>query len=279
MKTINLPDALDIDTSASIQLFVYESTQEISKQQIVLNRNTFSFLQEGTKEVYFDNSSFSIDNSQFLLMKSGHCLMTEKLSKAQDQYKSILFFFTNEAVEKFIRKYDLPLINSTNHFSTYSFQYDSFINSFTKSLIEIADFSKSIQGKILNSKFEEIMLYLVEFNGVDFLYSIITNLDDQEQKFRQTIEKNKLNKLTISELSFICNMSVSTFKREFQKHFFSTPSKWFQEKRLEHAAYLLKNNNYRASDIYEEIGYENLSNFIQAFKSKFGVTPKQYASI
>ena len=118
------------------------------------------------------------------------------------------------------------------------------------------------------------MLYLVEYNGLDFLYSIIDNSYDKHQKFMQIIESNKLNKLTIKELAFLANMSVSTFKREFEKHYNNSPSKWFQDKRLEHAAFLLKNESKRSSDIYEEIGYENLSNFIQAFKSKFGTTPK-----
>jgi len=111
---------------------------------------------------------------------------------------------------------------------------------------------------------------------VNFLYSLISNSDNQNQKFLQIIESNKLNKLTIKELSFLSNMSVSTFKREFEKYFHSSPSKWFQEKRLEHAAFLLKNKSKRPSDIFEDIGYESLSNFIQAFKVKFGVTPKQY---
>ena len=71
-------------------------------------------------------------------------------------------------------------------------------------------------------------------------------------------------------------MSISSFKRTFEKHFHNSPSKWFQEKRLEHSAFLLKNKSERPSDIYQEIGYESLSNFIQAFKVKFGVTPKQY---
>lgn len=54
------------------------------------------------------------------------------------------------------------------------------------------------------------------------------------------------------------------------------PIKWFQEKRLEHAAFLLKNKSKRPSDIYIDIGYESQSNFSAAFKTKFGVTPKQY---
>ena len=278
MKTITLPDELNLNSSLSLCVYDYESNKEISKQEILLNKNTFSFLQEGTKEVFFDNSSYAIDNSQFLLMKSAHCLMTEKLSNVQEKYKSILFFFSNETVLKFIRKFELNQTDSEPHYSTYSFKYDGFIKGFAKSLLDISKLSKSIQKNILDAKFEEIMLYLIEFKGSDFLYSLINNNDNLNQKFIQTIESNQLNKLSVKELSFLSNMSVSTFKREFEKHFQSSPSKWFQEKRLEHSAFLLKNKSKRPSDIYEEIGYENLSNFIQAFKVKFGVTPKQYQS-
>ncbi|MEZ7949649.1 MAG: AraC family transcriptional regulator [Flavobacteriaceae bacterium] len=278
MNTITLPDELALNSTLSIEVYDYESTQEISKQQILLNKNTFSFLQEGTKEVFFDNSSYAINNSQFLLMKSGNCLMTEKLSNVEEYYRSVLLFFSNEDVLKFIRKFELNAPDSKNYYSTYSFSYDVFIKRFVESLLDISKLSKKIQSRILETKFEEIMLYLVEFKGVEFLYSLISNSSNEHQKFIQTIESNQLNKLTIKELSFISNMSVSTFKREFEKHFRSTPSKWFQEKRLEHAAFLLKNNSKRPSDIFEEIGYETLSNFTQAFKLKFGLTPKQYQS-
>ncbi|WP_282079424.1 helix-turn-helix domain-containing protein [Aquimarina algiphila] len=277
MKTITLPDELNL-SSKSIVVYDYESITEISKQQILLNKNTFSFLQEGTKEVFFDNSNYAIDNSQFLLMKSGHCLMTEKLSNNSEYYRSILFFFSNEDVLKFIRKFKLETSNSKTFYSTYSFNYDSFIKRFVNSLLDISKLSKAVQENILKAKFEEIMLYLMDLNGLDFLYSLVNSNDNHNQKFIQTIESNRLNKLTIKELSFLSNMSVSTFKREFEKNFHSSPSKWFQEKRLEYSAFLLKNESKRPSDIFEEIGYENLSNFIQAFKTKFGVTPKQYQS-
>jgi len=278
MKTITLPDELSLNSSLSIAVYDYVSTQEISKQQIILNKNTFSFLQEGTKEVFFDNSSYFITNSQFLLMKSGNCLMTEKLSNVEEYYRSVLFFFSNEAVLKCIRKFELNPTDCNTYFSTYSFDYDSFIKTFVKSILDISNLPESIQKNILEAKFDEIMLYLNEVKGVDFLYSLISDSDDQTQKFIQIIESNTLNKLTIKELSFLSNMSVSTFKREFEKHFQSSPSRWFQEKRLEHSAFLLKHKSKRPSDIFEEIGYKNLSNFIQAFKVKFGVTPKQYQS-
>jgi AraC-like DNA-binding protein len=274
MKTIKLPDELNLEKSQSVKVFDYRSSQEIAKQQIILNQNTFSFLTEGTKEVVFDNSTLSIDNSKFLLMKAGHCLMTEKLSDVRN-YRSVLLFFTNEALLKFIRNTELNKTEKTEYKSVYSFEYDEFIKRFVNSLLDISKLSKNIQKKLLEVKFEEIMLYITEIYGTDFLYSLTINSSDTTRKFIQTVESNQLSKLTLIELAFLCNMSISTFKREFEKHYSESPIKWFQNKRLEHAQYLINQEQKSSSEIYFEVGYENLSSFIQAYKSKYGITPKQ----
>ena len=276
MNTITLPDQLELPHSLSVAIHDYKSTQYISKQQIILSKNTFSFLREGTKEVFFDDSSYSIDNTQFLMMKSGHCLMSEKLSNENKIYRSILLFFSNQAVFEFIRKYELSKPSDGKHYSTYLFDYDLFTRRFADSLLDISKFSESVQINMLNIKFEEIMLYLVELKGVSFIYSLIRDNDNESLKLVQTVETNKLKILSIKQLSFLCNMSVSKFKREFEKRYKTPPIKWFTNKRLEYSAYLLKEERRLASDIYNEIGYGNLSNFIQAFKLRYGVTPKQY---
>ncbi len=274
MKSITLPEELTLETNQSVQVFDYNSMQPIVKQEIILNQNAFSFLMEGTKEVFFDTSAISIDNTRFLLMGSGHCLMTEKLSDVKS-YRSVLLFFTNEALLKFIHKVALDKTVSKGYKSVYDFQYDHFIQGFAKSLSDISRLSKHLQTKLLEVKFEEIMLYLTEIYGTDFLSSFIVKSPDSTQKFIRTVETNQLSKLTLKELAFLCNMSISTFKREFEKHYGESPIKWFQNKRLEHAHYLLNQQQKNSSEIYVAAGYENLSSFIQAYKSKYGMTPKQ----
>ncbi|WP_443633581.1 AraC family transcriptional regulator [Candidatus Marifrigoribacter sp. Uisw_064] len=274
MDIIKLPESLNSEKSLTVQVYDYCSSKEISKQQIILNQNTFSFLIEGNKEVIFDNSDLSIDNRKFLIMKSGHCLMTEKLSEIKN-YRSILLFFTNETLSKFIQKFELNNIEQNEYKSVYSFEYDKFIKRFVDSLIDISKLSKTVQKKIIEVKFEEIMLYLIELHGTHILYSLTSNNDNLTQNFTRTVESNQLKKLTLKELAFLCNMSVSTFKREFEKHYSESPIKWFQNKRLEHAYYLLNQKHKKSSEIYFEVGYENLSSFIQAYKSKYNKTPKQ----
>lgn len=275
MKTITLPDELPLSKTLPVQVVDYSSSQASDRQYITLTQNTFSFLLEGTKEVVFDNSSLSIDDSKFLLMKAGHCLMTEKLSPLS-QYRSILLFFTNDVLLKIIRTFSLNKPVTAEHTSVNAFKYDAFIRRFVSSLLDITRLPKSAQEHLLSVKLEEILLYLSAIHGTGFLYALAANSNNSTQKFIRTVEANQLSRLSLKELSFLCGMSVSTFKREFEKHYSESPIKWFQHKRLEHARYLLDQEQKNASEIYFEAGYENLSSFIQAYKSKYGVTPKQH---
>lgn len=278
MKTITLPDEMNLEISQPVHVVEYSSSKDVSKQQIILNQNIISFLIEGTKEVIFDNVALSIDPSKFIIMRSGNCLMTEKRISETSNYKSILLFFSNEIVHNFIRKMESEKSEAIEPKSVYDFGYDDFLKRFVESLADIAKLSKTVQIKLLEVKFEEVMLYLTSQYGTDFLYSLITNNNQTAQKFIRTIENSHLDKLTVKELAFLCNMSVSTFKREFEKYYSASPMKWFQNKRLEHAHYLLSQEK-SPSEVYFEAGYENLSSFSQAYKLKYGVTPREHKKV
>lgn len=274
MEVIHLPDALPIE-NADFAIFDYQTQKNTIKQMVSLQQNTFSFLLDGHKEVFSNNTTISIGKANFLLMKKGRCLMTEKITnEINENYRSMLLFFSNDALLNVIKKHKIAVLKPNKNASVFSFEYDNFMHSFVNSLIDIYKLPAKLQSKLIALKFEELILYLINTSSNNFIPSLIQEI--QSLHFMETIEVNKLNKLTLKELSFLCNMSLSTFKREFEKQFQTSPSKWFLEQRLEHAAFLLKNTNTRPSDIFEEIGYESLSNFIQAFKNKFGVTPKQH---
>ena len=275
MNTITLPDELGLTLSKSVQGFDYFSAKSILNQQIILNQNAFSFLIEGTKEVVFGNSSLAIDNSKFILMKSGHCLMTEKTSVSEN-YRSVVLFFSNEVLLKFIKKLELISEHALKDRSVYSFNNDNFIQGFVRSLQDILKMSESIRSRMLEIKLEEVLLYLTDLYGSGFICEMVVNSDDASQKFTRTVESNQFSRLTVSELAFLCDMSISKFKREFEKYYSESPIKWFQNKRLEYARQLLDQEQKSPSEVYFKVGYENLSSFIQAYKTKYGVTPKQH---
>ena len=278
MDIITLPEDLSIQNENALCIYDYQTSKECLKQMVTLQKNTFSFLIQGNKEVFSNKTNTNINHNSFLLMKKGRCLMTEKITLTeQKNYRSILFFFDNETLINFIHKNNISYAKTpVKKPSIFTFDYDDFLEVFVQSLISISKLNYKVQSKLLEAKFEELIVYLINTQGTDFIESLLFEIQNENQHFIEVIEHNKLNKLSLQELSFLANMSLSTFKREFTKHFNTSPSKWFLDQRLEHAALLLQDKSVRPTDIFEEIGYESLSNFVQAFKIKFGITPKQY---
>ncbi|MEL6867192.1 MAG: AraC family transcriptional regulator [Bacteroidota bacterium] len=275
MNIIALPQDLQINSDLPVQLYDYRSFQDSLRSKINLTKNIFSFLIKGTKEVITDDHIAKIENDHFLLIRSGNCLMTETLSTDQS-YKSVLLFFTDEVLLDFVEKHQLHSQAHKKGASFFVCTYDHYIHHFVEALEQIEQLAPSLQRPLLMAKLEEILIYLTQKEGPAFINCLLKNEDPKIIRLKNVVENNKLNKLTLQELAFLSNMSLSTFKRTFFEQYQLTPIKWFQEKRLEHAAFQLRTQQKSPSELFEAAGYENLSNFVQAFKKKFGHTPKQY---
>lgn len=79
--------------------------------------------------------------------------------------------------------------------------------------------------------------------------------------------------LTLDKFAYLTGRSLATFKRDFQKVFGIPPQKWLQKKRLEEAHYLIAQKKQKPTEVYLQVGFENLSHFSFAFKQMFGYTP------
>ena len=51
--------------------------------------------------------------------------------------------------------------------------------------------------------------------------------------------------------------------------------KWLTKKRLELAYYQLTEKKKKPTEVYLEVGFEDLSHFSYAFKNQYGVAPTQ----
>jgi transcriptional regulator GlxA family with amidase domain len=87
------------------------------------------------------------------------------------------------------------------------------------------------------------------------------------------MEANFCYNLSLDEFARLCHRSLSSFKRDFKKHFNVSPGKWLLTRRLEYAALLLKNSDLNIAQIAFECGFEDVSHFSKAFKEKFGLSP------
>ena len=61
------------------------------------------------------------------------------------------------------------------------------------------------------------------------------------------------------------------------KVFGTTPGNWLKKKRLDEAYFQISHHNQKPSDVYLEVGFEDLSHFSFAFKKEYGKTPTEVA--
>lgn len=91
------------------------------------------------------------------------------------------------------------------------------------------------------------------------------------------MNRNYKFNVSIERFAYLTGKSLSAFKRDFEKTFGATPSHWLVQKRLEEAYFLLDKKQQKLSEIYLDLGFEDLSHFSFAFKKKFGVAPREVA--
>jgi AraC-like DNA-binding protein len=259
----------------------YNSDIATTNSKVTLVQNLFSFLLEGNKSVQYAGTKVTINTNQFFLLSAGNCLMSEKIAAPGGQYRSILFFFDNELLKDFFIRHPATVIQSQKGKQQEEpflvFEKDAFLTNFIDSLGLILASGQSLSQELQSVKLEELLVYISGCYPelISRLHSYNYN-SDRDFLIRQAVAANIYNCITVEELAFLSNTTRSTFKRRFASIYGTSPNKWFLEKRMQKAAQMLKGGNFSASEIYMELGYENLSSFIKSFKQIYGTTPKQY---
>lgn len=255
---------------------LYGSTSSIEKSKVEIKGFLFSFLQEGKKRIHHAQNVASLSPSHFLLLKSGRCLMTERLS-LQGNYESLLFFFQEEMLRELAEKYKWKAAQKEGS-EFMVFKLDKVLIQFVSSLRTLYA-SGIYSGDLMKIKLEEMLLYLIQKEGKGILNFLLSDsVIHQEDHLQQVVYKHAHHRLSLDELAFLCHMSVSTFKRKFRETYNASPAKWFQRKRLEKARKELVENHAHPGELYMDAGFENFSSFSQAFKKEFGQPPSHYLS-
>jgi AraC-like DNA-binding protein len=91
------------------------------------------------------------------------------------------------------------------------------------------------------------------------------------------MEVNFRYRLSLDEFARLSHRSLSSFKRDFSKHFGEPPGRWILARRLDYAAALLRSNGeMNITEIVFDSGFEDVSHFNKAFKKRFETSPTLY---
>ncbi len=264
--------------SDELTFVAYRSDVYPSKNEVFFEENAVIYVLEGEKNFTNSEARVSIKKGDVFFVRRGYYLMSESIDAS---YKSLVFFledklikdFVNQNLELFPEKRGSQLDNST----LLVLHSDEKFGKFAESVLPYFKAKSKYLNQFLKLKLHELLLHLMEFDNSNELRGLLQLIYRGEKEDLGYLMKNYyLKPLTMKELARLSGRSLSGFKRDFQELFETSPATWIRKKRLDRAAFLLKNSDKNVSEIAEEVGFESISHFIKLFKETHGKTPAKY---
>jgi AraC-like DNA-binding protein len=268
---------------------VYSQNINIGSKTNMLNCHwhdeiEFILITSGSAIFQIENCSYEVNEGELIILGSGELHSAYSLdSKNNCTCKSIIFsseMLSSKSSDAIQIKFINPLINNQlllPHHLTCTNNNEIAIKNFLTDLINTLD-SKDDNFELMAKSylymiFSKVML-MVNYKGASDLLNPNTNSKLESIKhILDYIHINYNNPLTIKELSSELNMSEGHFCRIFKSITFKTPVDYLNYYRTTKAQDMLLNSNKKVLEISMDVGFNNLSYFINIFKKNTGYTP------
>ncbi|MDY3031351.1 MAG: AraC family transcriptional regulator [Clostridia bacterium] len=90
------------------------------------------------------------------------------------------------------------------------------------------------------------------------------------------IEKNFQNHISVEDMASVCGLNRSYFGKLFKENVGKTPQEFLLHYRMAKAAEMLILTKHSISEIGISVGYDNGFHFSRAFKSVYGISPREW---
>ncbi|WP_316831486.1 AraC family transcriptional regulator [Pedobacter aquatilis] len=241
----------------------------------------FHYMLENEMQYKIDDKPLNIANKESVLLNCRNVGNNMRSIHSAQENKLVIVHFHPDILKKIYDR-EMPTLlqkpkNAVSNKTSERISNDFLIQKYIEGLLFYFENPMLVNEDILILKLKEIIILLSQTKNAEALQMILSQLFSPAiYSFRQIIEANLFSVLTLNELADYCNLSLSSFKREFAKHYDDTPANYIKTQRLEKATDLLTVSNKRISDIAFECGFNDLANFTRSFHDKYGISPSQF---
>ncbi len=280
MVIYNLPNDFNSaeEQDKSIIIRSHQAATPSANNKSIIHQNMVDIIISGKKTIIDAYNITALEAGEIMILSKGSTLISQALPK-EGIFHNLAIYFTNETLANFRIKYAAAANHNVKEhrkqpFITY--RQDVFISNYVNSILLLLKSPSKFTDQFKQIKLEELLLYLLYTDPGKLLSLSIIAKDSEDMQLRNAAESHITTPISVDELAFLCNTSLSTFKRRFLNIYGTSPQRWLTRQKMQLAANLLKHPQQRPGDIYAQVGYANQSGFILAFKKEYGMTPTAY---
>ena len=251
-----------------------------------LSRHTIGYVLRGTKYIYYGDIRYEVSRGEIYFLAKGHHYTEDVPESEQHPFEQIACYYSPEHLGQILSNlsmnYNLNVVNdhscpSCRELSHVVSPAWSAARNFFMTLNQyLRDELFTHDSTAENIKMTELIYLIVTRMNCCLKSKVLSNVDSARESFEQLIYGHIFSDISIEELAARSNRSMTSFKKEFRRHFFAPPHKWFIRQRLMHSRLLLISTDKSISEVGIECNFPNTSHFIKLFKKEYGQTPAAY---
>jgi AraC-like DNA-binding protein len=242
------------------------------------NEACLLFLSNGSLELESINGIHNMQSGEILLLKCG-IYFTEILQQADQTPATVIaIHLPKDLLKKLIQQDDQLSIKSASAPSNLSPVTSSqVLAAFIQSHAVYFESPEFANAAILTCKIRELVLLLVQTKYAVPINDLIDQLfSPQLASFKETIEAHIFSRASINDLACLTGMSLSSFKRQFEKIYQDSPAQYIQSRKIREACNLLQRSSLSIQEIAYRTGFQDPSHFTKVFRKWTGHSPMEF---
>lgn len=257
-------------------------------QLLKLSRCAIGYVVRGKRNIYYGDKFHTVSRGELFYLGVGNHYV-EDISDGEKPFEQIVVYYSPALLQRILlhlsMNYSINVTNthtcekcrSANHVVTQSTAALRSFFAHTASYLQEDNFMHDETAE--NIKITELVYLIVSQSDSCLKSKVMANVDADRDNFEQTIYSHIFCDISIEELASKCNRSLTSFKKEFKRHFSAPPHRWFIHQRLMQSRVLLVSTSKSVSEVGNECTFPNTSHFIKLFKKEYGCTPAAYRAV
>ncbi len=261
-------------------LFVeYKCVADESRLKVWAHHNYFLYVISGKKVWQTKKRKYEVRKGQAIFVKKGANIVHQFFDR---DFCSLIIFVPDQFIRDVISRNRLQansnrLLQTEMSDTVLPLDMNQVLLSYFHSLFSFFQSEEPPPKNLLEIKFTELLLDIFSSGHNREICAYLMSLFQAHTvPLQKIMEDNFQFNMKLEEYAHLCGRSLTTFKRDFSKHYKVPPGKWLANKRMEYAKYLLETTDQNVNELAFECGFENPSHFVRVFREKYGMPPLQF---
>ena len=256
-----------------------ETTRQGDSHPIYYPANMLIYVEQGQLDLIIDNQTYTTHSGEFVFVrKHTKGVFVKSWRQGESCFREHIFALYDSFIKEAIREFEAPKDYLPYTLPLVQLQESPPLSGLMKSIEAYITGQSPVNRQLIRIKTMEA-LYALSHQRPDLVHVFHDFSKNMRADLVEFMTYNYTRNLTLEQFATFSGRSLSTFNREFRKAIKQTPRQWIREQRLELAHQLMVQKKLSASEVFLEVGFEDLAHFSRSFKAYFGLNPSEVKGI